>query len=71
MCTARQRSSGKVMFSVMSVMAHSHCTGQGQGLGPENVRFLFNAIYCAHYTGTGTGTETGQHCFLFFILRGQ
>ena len=59
------------MFSVMSVMAHSHCTGQGQGLGPENVRFLFNAIYCAHYTGTGTGTETGQHCFLFFIVRGQ
>ena len=43
-------------------MAHSHCTGpgQGQGQGPGNDGFLYYTMYCAHYTGTGTG----NHCFL-------
>ena len=41
-------------------MAHSHCTGPGQG--PGNDGFLYYAMYCTHYTETGT--ETGKRCFL-------
>ena len=51
------------------VMAHSHCTGPGQGQEPGNDGFLYYAtcIYCSHYTGTGT--ETGNHCFLLYPSR--
>ena len=49
------------------LMAHSHCTGQGQG--PGNDGFLYYAIYCSHYTGTGTGT--GNHCFLLYPSRSR
>ena len=35
------------------LMAHSHCTG------PGNDGFLYYAMYCTHYTGTGTG----YHCY--------
>ena len=37
----------------LELMAHSHCTGQGYGQGPENDGFLYYAMYCTHYTGTG------------------
>ena len=39
-------------------MAHSHCKIPGQGQGPGNDGFLYYAIYCSHYTGTGTGKVT-------------
>ena len=45
-------------------MAYSHCTGPGLGQGPENDGFLYYAMYCTHYTGTGTGI--GNHCFLLY-----
>ena len=41
---------------LLGLMAHSHCTGPGQGQGPGNDGFLYYAIYCSHYTGRGTGT---------------
>ena len=50
-------------------MAHSHCTGPGQGQGPGNDGFLYYPIYCSHYTGRGTGT--GNHCFLLYPSRSQ
>ena len=36
-------------------------TGIGTGTGPANDRFLYYAMYCTHYTGTG------NHCFLLFL----
>ena len=41
-------------------MTHLHCMGQGQGR--ENDGFLYYAMYCEHYTETGTGTR--KHYFL-------
>ena len=46
-----------------SLMAHSLRTGQGQGT--ENNGFLYYAMYCTDYTGTGTG----NHCFLLYPSR--
>ena len=54
---------------VVGLMAHSHCTGPGQGQGPGKDGFLCYAIYCSHYTRTGTGT--GNHCFLLYPSRSQ
>ena len=34
------------------LMAHSHCTGLGQGRGNDGS--LYYVMYCTHYTGTGT-----------------
>ena len=45
-----------------TVIAHSHCTGPGQGHGPGNDGFLHYAMYCTHYKGIETGA--GNHCFL-------
>ena len=42
------------------LMAHTHCTGPGQG--PENDGFLYYAMYGTHYTGTGTWNL----CFLLY-----
>ena len=50
-----------------SVMAQSHRTGPGQGQGPGNDGFLYYAVYCSHYTGTGTG----NHCFLLYPSRSR
>ena len=49
------------------LMAHSHCTGLGQGQGPENDGFLYYAMYCTHCTGTGTAIR--NHCFLLYPSR--
>ena len=35
-------------------MAHTHCTGSGTGQGMKNDGFLYNIMYCAHYTGIDT-----------------
>ena len=35
------------------VMAHSHCNGTGT----RNDGFLYYAMYCTHYTGSGAETE--------------
>ena len=43
-------------------MAHSQYTGLGQGQWPGSYVFLYYAMCCTHYTGTGTGR--GNHCFL-------
>ena len=48
--------------AVHPLMAHTHCMGPGPGQGPGNDGFLYDAMYCTHYTGTGAGT--GTHCFL-------
>ena len=42
-----------------TVMAHSHCTGPGQG----NDGSVYYAMYCTHFTGTGTV----YHCFLLCL----
>ena len=34
----------------VGLMAHTHCTGPGSD------EFLYDAMYCTHYTGTGTCT---------------
>ena len=47
---------------VNGVMACSRCMGLVMGEGMGNDGFLYYTIYCTHYTGTGTGT--GNHCFL-------
>ena len=39
-------------------MAHSHCTGPGQGQELGNDGFLYYTMYCIHYTGTGAGQGT-------------
>ena len=49
----------------LPVMACSHCTGPGTGLGMGNDGFLYYAVYCTHYTVTGTG----NHCFLLCLSR--
>ena len=49
-------------FSLIRLMACSHCTGPGTGQGMGNDGFLYYTMYCTHYTGTGTWT--GNHCFL-------
>ena len=46
-------------FSNACVMAHTHCTGPGQG--PGNDGFLYYTLYCTQYTGTLTGTW--NHCY--------
>ena len=51
----------------MGLVAYSHCTGRGLGEGLGNDGLLHYAMYCIHYTGTGTGT--GNHCFLLYPFR--
>ena len=38
----------------MAIMAHSHCTGPGQGPGLGNDGFLYYTMYCTHCTGPGS-----------------
>ena len=62
------------------LMAHTHCTGPGQGQGPGNDGFLYFTMYCTHYTGPGNDgflyftmycthyTGPGNDGFLYFTM---
>ena len=53
------------------IMLYTVHTTQGQGQGPGNDGFLYYAIYCSHYTGTGTGTGkwwVPVLCYILFTL---
>ena len=37
-------------YGGVGLMVHTHCTEPGQGQGPGNDEFLYDAMYCTHYT---------------------
>ena len=53
------------------IMLYTVHTTQGLGQEPGNDGFLYYAIYCSHYIGTGTGTGkwwVPVLCFILFTL---
>ena len=61
----QQRECGRPWSSIWLI--HTHCSKQGHAQGQGHGGFLYYAMQCTRYKGTGTGTRT--HCFLSCLSR--